>query len=293
MKPSLVVLLIRGWVDLYTRGMHAPARAARRDEIDDDVWCQHEEAVARGRSRRSLATEMLVRLVLGMPADLSWRLTHAKHAGIWGSGRSSSMLGFIRPVNMLCVLGGGVWLISYGALMINPSALGTVGIVGMTCGAILLAVAAAPLFRRATKSSGLRIIGLAGLVITAVTTVFALVLILVLGDVDNAWGVIDQEWLMWWGYAAFMGAMALVSVAASRTARSRAEVFGWGAAVLGAVGQPGLWLLYLYRPLDYRSMQTITGLMPIPIVLFGLAWIAIGVARVSFSSGQNRPQMAI
>jgi hypothetical protein len=203
------------------------------------------------------------------------------------------MLGPARPVSLLCVSWGGLWLISYGALISNPVALGTVGMVGMTCGAILLAAAAARVFAEVVTSPSLRLIGLAALVITAATAVFALVLLVVLGDVDDAWGVIDQEWLMWWGYAAFMGAMALVSAAASRTARSRVEVLGWAAAILGSVGQPVLFLLYPYKPLDYRSTQTISGLMPIPIVLFGLAWIAIGIVRLSSTRERNRPQMAL
>ena len=39
---------------LYTSGLPADLRAARRDEVDDDLWCQQEEAAALGRSARSL-----------------------------------------------------------------------------------------------------------------------------------------------------------------------------------------------------------------------------------------------
>ena len=76
MNGSPVAGLVRGWVDLYTRGLPADARAARRDQIDDDLWCEHAEAVAAGRSARSLDADLALRLILGIPSDLSWRLAH-------------------------------------------------------------------------------------------------------------------------------------------------------------------------------------------------------------------------
>ena len=78
MNGSPVAGLIRGWVDLYTRGLPADARAARRDEIDDDLWCEHAEAAAAGRSGRSLDADLALRLLFGIPSDISWRLTHRR-----------------------------------------------------------------------------------------------------------------------------------------------------------------------------------------------------------------------
>jgi hypothetical protein len=75
MTGSPVAGLVRRWVDLYTRGLPADARTARRDEIADDLWCEHAEAAAAGRSARSLDADLALRLVLGIPSDLSWRLT--------------------------------------------------------------------------------------------------------------------------------------------------------------------------------------------------------------------------
>lgn len=68
--------LVRGWVDFYTRGLPAELRDARRDEIASDLWSQFEEAAVTGRSERETANEMLVRLVAGIPADISWRIAH-------------------------------------------------------------------------------------------------------------------------------------------------------------------------------------------------------------------------
>ena len=77
MSGSPVAALVRGWVSLYTRGLPADARAARRDEVADDLWCQHAEAAAAGRSL-ARSTPTFLRLLFGMPADVSWRLTHRR-----------------------------------------------------------------------------------------------------------------------------------------------------------------------------------------------------------------------
>lgn len=68
--------LVRGWVDLYTRGLPGELRDGRRDEIAGDLWSQFEEAAVIGRSERATANEILVRLVAGIPADISWRMAH-------------------------------------------------------------------------------------------------------------------------------------------------------------------------------------------------------------------------
>jgi hypothetical protein len=78
MNGSPVASLVRRWVDLYTRGLPADARAARRDEIDDDLWCEHAEAAGAGRSARSLDADLFMRLLFGLPADVSWRLAYRR-----------------------------------------------------------------------------------------------------------------------------------------------------------------------------------------------------------------------
>jgi hypothetical protein len=68
--------LVRAWVRLYTRGVAPDARAARRAEIDSDLY-EHERA-ARERGRRPAVTalEILMRMALGVAADVWWRLEH-------------------------------------------------------------------------------------------------------------------------------------------------------------------------------------------------------------------------
>ena len=105
MTGSSVAGLVRRWVDLYTRGLPADARTVRRDEIDDDLWCQHEEAAALGRSAHSLDAALFIRLVFGIPADLSWRLAYRRSPTPPSLDRSSSMS--TRTLGMLAIVAGG------------------------------------------------------------------------------------------------------------------------------------------------------------------------------------------
>jgi len=112
MNGSPVAALIRGWVDLYTRGMPAEPRAARRAEIDDDVWCEHQEAVATGRSSRSLGADMLLRFLFGMPADISWRLTYRAPAP--GPSPDPSLSGGTRTPGAFAIVAA----LTYGFLIV-------------------------------------------------------------------------------------------------------------------------------------------------------------------------------
>ena len=67
MNGSPVATLVRGWVDLYTRGLPADLRDARRDEVDDDLWCEQDEAAAAGRSARSLDADLFRASCSGCP----------------------------------------------------------------------------------------------------------------------------------------------------------------------------------------------------------------------------------
>jgi len=119
MNTSAVASLVRGWVGLYTRGLPSTVKAARRDEVEDDLWCQREEAVLVGRSLRSLNVEMFLRLLLGLPADISWRLSHRAGAGAPAPERRSSL--GTRVIGTLAVVGGASWLVSAGvALIVGP-----------------------------------------------------------------------------------------------------------------------------------------------------------------------------
>jgi len=64
--------IVRFWTALYTSGMPDALRDARRAEIESDLWeSQHDRRPA---SDVSVATQMLLRFVRGLPDDLLWRL---------------------------------------------------------------------------------------------------------------------------------------------------------------------------------------------------------------------------
>ena len=127
--------VVRRWVDAYTRGLPPEARTARRDEIDDDLWCQLEESMVLGRSARSLRVEVLLRLVLGLPADISWRLSQAGVRTAKGE-RSTSMS--TRTVGALWVVAGATFVSAaiVVAVLGPESSLGGLGVVVLAVGSI-------------------------------------------------------------------------------------------------------------------------------------------------------------
>lgn len=68
--------LTRTWVKAYTRGIPTELRDRRRAEVDSDLWEQSRDDRHGGRPRFETSLEIVVRLLLGVPADLSWRLEH-------------------------------------------------------------------------------------------------------------------------------------------------------------------------------------------------------------------------
>jgi hypothetical protein len=190
MNRSPVAALVRGWVDLYTRGMRADVRAARRDELDDDLWCQHEEAAAIGRSARSHDADLILRLVFGMPADISWRVTYRVNTAPPSLERSSSMN--TRTLGVLAIVAGLTWGTLF-VLFIPLSEglwLGPFGLVGMTgsiVGAIAFSAAAIGLARRFQDYiSLLGAIGAMLVVLGAVSSVVGAILSIVALTVGSA-----------------------------------------------------------------------------------------------------------
>ena len=50
MNAERSAALVRRWVAVYTRGLPTEVRQDRRDEIDDDLWCQMVDASESGRT---------------------------------------------------------------------------------------------------------------------------------------------------------------------------------------------------------------------------------------------------
>jgi hypothetical protein len=67
------IALTRAWTAIYTRGLPADLRAERREEIDCDLWEHQRLADLRRQPVTGTAVEILLRLLLGMPADIFWR----------------------------------------------------------------------------------------------------------------------------------------------------------------------------------------------------------------------------
>ena len=92
---ELAIAVVRMWTRLYTARMPPGLGAARRAEIESDLWEFHQDRI----TRRGLhpIVHVLVRLVLGIPDDLCWRAAHVSA---------------VRPVRTTVVLTGVVLLLA-------------------------------------------------------------------------------------------------------------------------------------------------------------------------------------
>ncbi len=84
----IAVALARSWTALYTRGLPPDARSRRREEIDCDLWEHERPADLRREPATSTAVAILLRLILGIPADIFWRLEAGANAR---SGKGTQM----------------------------------------------------------------------------------------------------------------------------------------------------------------------------------------------------------
>jgi hypothetical protein len=71
-RPFRFVLeVVRTWTRLYTSGMPPVLRDSRRAEIESDLWEFQRDPAAMGGSSPTI--HILVRMVIGILADLCWR----------------------------------------------------------------------------------------------------------------------------------------------------------------------------------------------------------------------------
>lgn len=110
MSAQRSAALVRRWVALYTAGLPPEIKQGRRDEIEDDLWCQAQDAAAASRADRSLGGEILARLVFGVPADVSWRIEQRRF-GKARPGPERSLAMHARLPAVLALLGGIAWAI--------------------------------------------------------------------------------------------------------------------------------------------------------------------------------------
>lgn len=70
---DLSIGITRIWASAYTRGLPHDTRAERREEIDSDLWEQQRLAARRGDPAVGAAIEVLMRMLLGVVSDITWR----------------------------------------------------------------------------------------------------------------------------------------------------------------------------------------------------------------------------
>ena len=71
---SFAIAPTRAWTALYTRGLPSDVRGERREEIDCDLWEHQRLADFQRDPETSTAAAILLRLIMGVPADMTWRL---------------------------------------------------------------------------------------------------------------------------------------------------------------------------------------------------------------------------
>lgn len=64
----------RTWTALYTSGLPAHLREERREEIDCDLWEHQHLARLQRIPETATAREILLRFLMGIPADCIWRI---------------------------------------------------------------------------------------------------------------------------------------------------------------------------------------------------------------------------
>jgi hypothetical protein len=191
MNSSPVTGLVRAWVDLYTRGLPADARTARRDEIDDDLWCDHAEAAAAGRSARSLDADLALRLMFGIPSDISWRVTFRAERASMSPRRSASV--DPRIIGALAVVGGLAWeILVILAIPVGPALWtegGTLVAIGLLAG--LIAFPATALFLAWLFQDEVSLVGTFGVLLVTLGTIIlifsAFVVPLAVGSAMLTW----------------------------------------------------------------------------------------------------------
>ncbi len=67
------VALTRAWCNAYTRGLSVEEGEARRDEIESDLWEHKEDGRVEGTAPADVGFDILVRFLVGIPADIAWR----------------------------------------------------------------------------------------------------------------------------------------------------------------------------------------------------------------------------
>lgn len=113
--------LVSQWVRYYTLGLPEDARRERRDEIASDLW-EH----AHDETRTTpLGPEILTRGMLGVPADLAWRLERSRLARL-PSGLVAAILGTLARLETV-----GRWIARRGLPGFTSATSVVTGLIGV------------------------------------------------------------------------------------------------------------------------------------------------------------------
>ncbi len=85
---AIATALTRSWTAFYTRGLPPDLRSRRREEIDCDLWEHERLAELEREPGNGTAVAILLRLTMGAPADILWRLEAGASAR---SGKGTQM----------------------------------------------------------------------------------------------------------------------------------------------------------------------------------------------------------
>jgi hypothetical protein len=261
MSAERTAALVRRWVGLYTLGLPAEIKQRRRAEIDDDLWCQAEEAAASGRADRSLASEILTRLVFGVPADVSWRVEQRRRASAGVPYREEHAMN-APGTGLLAIIGGIGWAVfpipqglvgrewpagdPISAVLFASMLAGTFGVAGALIG-LVMAV-------QDKVRAWVPYVAATGMVIALLELVGMYLLVFFLPIISAV--------VLW----------ELGRIGAVGTWQARAHV---GAAVLFLAPAGGLAL----NPGLFDSQATSVPLMSL-LIPYGISWIAIGSSLV-------------
>lgn len=115
MKPAMLRFAVgtcRVWTAIYTRGLAPETRETRRLEIESDLWEQQAHAREIHEPAVDTGFHILTRVLLGIPADLSWR------SSLSGAAREGGYKGDRTMVNKLFVALATVLTAAFGILFL-------------------------------------------------------------------------------------------------------------------------------------------------------------------------------
>jgi hypothetical protein len=122
--PPLGARLTTTWLRAYTRRLPHDVAVARRDEVLADVHDQLSDDGSTSTAQRSRA--IAVRMLLGIPADLSWRTEQARTTRS-ARHQEIAMNDIASTRNRGLAIGLGVLVVAWGATMTIGSVLADVG----------------------------------------------------------------------------------------------------------------------------------------------------------------------